>query len=76
MIIEDDIKELEETDYSNENFSLYIAHMYSVFVFCVPCTCFVILGDWELNPNWDFWLITYSLRIFIVSDLWIGLMAA
>ncbi len=35
MIIEDDIKELEESDYSIENFSLYIAHIYLAPVFCV-----------------------------------------
>ncbi len=50
--------------------------MYSVSVFCVPYTSFVILSDWELNPNWDFWLIIYSLCLFLVIDLRIRLIAA
>ncbi len=76
MIIEDDIKELEETDYWIENFSLYIAHIYLAPAFCVPCTSFFILIDWKLNPNWDFRLVTYSFRILLLSDLRMRLIAA
>ncbi len=76
MIIEDDIKELEETDYSIENFSLYIAHIYLAPVLCVPCTSFFILIDWKLNPNWDVRLVTYSFRVFLVIDIRIRLIAA